>query len=195
MQIILKSRIVSNFSKIIFNSKINLNAINERKLFSAQRKLENFLCENDLKISVFELREVCERFAGLTNARANGKNLPAKHEKEFFRIAGFENKDISARCLHRRNQKLLCFHQTEAEKDFLQMIAAISDSVKEQTDLRRLAFEFVELLNDSNALKGMAEIFEAKSQISQEITVTDLEKDLWMSDTLKPQPVNRISMR
>jgi len=195
VQIILKSRIANNFSKINFNSKINLNAKNDNRTPLAQKEIENFLSKNDLKISVYEFREVCERFAGLTNACSNNKNKPSNQEKEFFRIADFRSKELSARCLHRRNQKRLCFHQTEAEKDFLQMIIAISDSVDEHTELRRLTVKFVKLLNNSRAEKTLTEMFDAKLQKTQNISVTDLEKDLWMPETLKPQPVNRISMR
>jgi len=192
VQIILKSRIAKNFSKFNLRSKITLNAKNDNGILSAQKKIENFLSENDLKISVYEFREVCERFAGLTTACANNKNKPSKHEQEFFRIAGFHSKELSARCLHRRNQKRLCFHQTEAEKDFLRMIAAILDSVEEKTEFSRLTLEYVKFLNNYRAQKALTEMFKDKPQIKQKISVTDLERDLWMSETPKPQTVNQI---
>ncbi|MBA2735591.1 MAG: hypothetical protein H0U50_02270 [Pyrinomonadaceae bacterium] len=150
---------------------------------------------SDLEISIYEFREVFERFAGLTTASLSNKTKPYKHEREFFGIAGFQNQELSAGCLHRRNQKRLYFHQTEAERDFLQMIAAIAASINKPAELSRLTVEFVKLLNNPGAQMALIKIFGDELQTDRKNPVTDLEKDLWMPETHKPQPVNQISMR
>ena len=193
LQLILKRRIQYVFSKKLFNSETK--AGNENQLLSVQRKIENILIENNPKISIYEFREVFERFAGLTMACSNNKTESYKHEKEFYKISGFSNQELSAGCLHRRNQKRLYFHQSKAEKDFLQMLAVISDSVDKPTELSRLSVEFVKLLNNSKAEKALIEMFDSKLQTERKISVTNLEKDLWIPDTHKPQPAGQISMR
>ena len=72
------------------------------------------------------------------------------------------------------------------------MIAAILDSVEEKTEFSRLTLEYVKFLNNYRAQKALTEMFKDKPQIKQKISVTDLERDLWMSETPKPQPVNQI---
>jgi hypothetical protein len=193
LQIILKRRIPYVFSKNHFDSETK--AENENKLLIVQRKIENILIENNLKISIYEFREVFDRFAGLTTACANNKTKSYKHEKAFYQISGFHDHELSARCLHRRNQKRLYFHQRKAEKDFLQMIAGISDSVDNQAELSHLSVKYVKLLSNSRAEKALTEIFAGELQTGRKISVTNLEKDLWMPDTHKPQPASRISMR
>ncbi|MDQ3132600.1 MAG: hypothetical protein M3Q99_17775 [Acidobacteriota bacterium] len=153
------------------------------------------MSDSDLKISIYEFREVFERFAGLTIAYSNTNSKPHKHETEFFRVAAFQNQELSSKCLHRRNQKRLYFHQTEAEKDFFRMIAAISNSLKNSAELEFLTIEFVKLLNNSAAQKALTEIFDSKLQTTRKISVIDLEKDLWMLETLNTPTVKQISMR
>lgn len=194
VQIILKSGIHYNFSKIIHKSKINTNAKNNR-ILAVQKKFEYILSENVVNISIYEFREVFERYVGLTLACMNNKTKPYEHEKEFFRVAGFQSQKLSAECLHRHNQKRLRFHQIEAEKDFLEMIAFISGSVAEPSELRRLTIEFFKLLQNAEAQKVLIEKFDAELQINAKNAVIDLEKDLWISETLKPPIANQISMR
>jgi len=194
VQLILKSRIRDKFSKINFKSKINPDAKNNR-IQTLKREIENILSACDLEISIYEFREVFERFAGLTTASLNNKTKPYKHEREFFGIAGFKNQELSAECLHRRNQKRLYFHQTEAEKDFLQMIAVIAGSIDKPADLSRSTIEFVKILNNRGAQIALTKIFDAELQTERKNPVIDLEKDLWMPEPRKPQPANQISMR
>ena len=193
VQIILKSRMLADFSKRSLNSKNNLNIKTDNRISFIQKKIENILSENNLKISIYDFREVFERFVGLTLAYSNNKPSAFKHEEELFRVLGFQSRKLSARCLHRRNQKHLFFHQTQAEKDFLQMIAVITDSVSDLTELRRLIVEFAGLLNNSRAQKALAEIFDAKMQRIRKIAVKDLEKDLWMPELRQPPAASHIS--
>ncbi len=194
VQLIQKSRIRSNFSKIASKSKINPNASNDR-IQILKREMEDILNESDLNISIYEFREVFERFAGLTLARKNNQSNPYKHEKEFYRVASFQNREISAGCLHRRNQKRLYFHQTEAEKDFLKVIAGISNAVENPAQMMALTLEFVGLLNNFGEQKTLIKIFDSKLQTNPIDSVKDLEKDLWMPETLKPQTAKPRSMR
>lgn len=184
---------MKDFSKFGLKSKKKLSGEKDDEILIVQKKIENILCENDAKISIYEFREVFERFVGLTNASAKYKDEPFEHEKEVFRIAGKGNRELSAKCLHRRNQKRLFFHHTEAEKDFLQMIVRISDFVIEQSELRRSTLELSALLNNSKMRAALTEMFDAKQQIIPKISVKDLEKDLWMPELHKPSAVNRIS--
>ncbi|MCU1288091.1 MAG: hypothetical protein JWN60_320 [Acidobacteria bacterium] len=195
VQIIIKSAILHDFSKFIFKKKNKLRKTNAERATIIQKRIENILSESDSNISVYEAREVLERFAGLTNAAADQKPEPFNHEKQLYKVGGGVNQELSARCLHRRNQNHLNFHQTLAERDFLQLIARASDSVFDQAELQRFSLEFAKIVNNSKAQKALAEMFDAKRQRVRKNIVKDLEKDLWMPETRKSPTVNQISTR
>lgn len=165
----------------------------EKKLFSAQKEFEAILLENKSNVSIYEFREVLERYVGLTLALQNENAELNESMREFSRVSGNKNPEISAVCFQRRNRERLFFHHTGARRDFLKIVTLLSEFNSTENKFRVLASEFVKLLNDSAALTELEIIWRASSQIDDINTVKYSEKDLWKTETHKPLPVNHIS--
>ncbi len=140
-----------------------------RKIFSADRKafikddktdteiilftkrLEEVLQKSNLPISIFELREVAERYVGLTLAKHCEATPTTEPEKEIFRVAKVDKVNIGALCLNRRNLKRLTFHQTQARRDFFQIISQLFRFASDKEKFVKSATNFFRLLNDAEA--------------------------------------------
>lgn len=194
LQIIQRSKTVKNLfkTKAEFRGDSNKKAI---KLALLQKRLEKTLLENRVNFSIYEFREVFERFVGLSLALSDSNKNVAAHEKEIFLIGNRKSAETSARCFHRRNLKRLSFHQTEAEKDFLRMITVFSNSLGDLSEIRDLTGEVLETLKNYEAQTELGKIFAVRWQIFEENAVRKLEKDLWNSEAHKPQPAKSISMK
>lgn len=177
----------------------------EKRIFSIKKQIEAILPHTDSQISIYNLREIFERYIGLTSAIYTENNKSTDAEKEIFRISKNSNVEIATICQHRRNRKRLFFHQTLARQDFLQTIAELSELSSNQKKLGKLSLEFVKLLKDFEAKEKLEKIFLNASQLEEKFTnnsqtnknfaVKYLEKDLWNSEIQKPPPVNPISTR
>jgi len=139
----------SNYLTSAFEAKDKGN------IYLIQKEIEKKFSESGLEFSLFEFRETLERYVGLTLANQEVFIKVSEREKEIFRIAENSNVELAANCLHRRNRKLLAFHQTEARQDFLQMIRKLSDSTTDKKNLETLAIEFVRLLKDKQAQNSL----------------------------------------
>ena len=154
-------------------------AQNEANIYLIQKEIEKKFSESRPEFSFFEFRETLERYVGLTLANQEVFTKVSEREKEIFRIAENSNVKLAANCLHRRNQRLLAFHQTEARQDFLQIIGKLSDSMTDKKNLENLAIEFVRLLKDKQAQDNLEKIFAANLQTDIPPSVLQREKDLW----------------
>lgn len=180
-----------------FNSNTFTESQPEKQLFLLQHRIEKFSLESRSPISIFEIREVFDRYCGLTLAIQNvGENFNEKNENAaaLFRIAERENVKLGAICLQRRNQKRLEFHQTQASKDFLKLIGHLS-RITDQTDiLRKLSIQFVELLKDEKTVIEIEKLFSSSLQTDKKLPVKESEKDLWKPEIQKPQPTAQLSI-
>ncbi len=154
-------------------------ARDEGNIYLIQKEIEKKFSESRLEFSLFEFRETLERYVGLTLANQETFTKVSEQEKEIFRIAENSNIELAANCLHRRNRKLLAFHQTEARQDFLQLIRKLSGSMTDKKNLENLAIDFVRLLKDKQALNSLEKIFATNLQTDILPSVLHGEKDLW----------------
>lgn len=166
-----------------------------QKLSLIQKQLEEILKQSNFNISVFEFREIIERYVGLTLAKQSYDQRETFAEKEFYRVCESENAELAAVCLHRRNRKRLFFHQTLAGRDFYTFIVKLSDIDSQRKKLGVLSIEFVTLLNDLDILAGLEEVFGETSQSEEDNAVPLLERDLWNTETQKPSSNSLISTR
>ncbi|HEX8636555.1 MAG TPA: hypothetical protein VF692_00720, partial [Pyrinomonadaceae bacterium] len=194
LQIIRKSRFLHNFFRADSDSANETSAEDEKRVYVAQKRIENIIGENKKGASVYEFREVCDRFVGLSLAVLNSRDAPAEHEKEIFRIAFRQTTELSARCYHRRNRKRLFLHQIDAEKDFLQTIDSIAEFVSDRTEFCRAALEIVTLLKNERAQAILAREFAERTQTERMTPVKQTEKDLWISARRLPPNAQQISM-
>jgi len=161
--------------------------------YSIQKQIEKILLESELKISIYEFREIVERYIGLTLASqyAAAQSLP--QEAEIYRAIQAKNIELASICFGRRNRKRLLFHQTEARKDFLRFIEKLSEFGADQTKLADSSFKVVQMLNDLEAYESLENIFAAALQTDRRKSVKRLEKDLWKPvETRKPQPAKSV---
>ncbi|MDQ6788130.1 MAG: hypothetical protein M3033_15100 [Acidobacteriota bacterium] len=165
----------------------------EQKLYSIQKHLENFLLESNLKISIYEFREMLQRYIGLTFAAQGETEKQTETNLEFFYASQNKNPEIAARCFQRRNRERLLFHQTLARQDFLRFVAEASAFIADKENSVRLIVEFVKILEDGEAQIAIEKILAECSQRKNHCAVNYLEKDLWKPQKRKPSPANSIS--
>ena len=137
-------------------------------------------------LSVFELREVLDRYVGLTMVSDFEQKTPADSENELLRISLRQNSQTAAKCLHRQNLKKFKFHQTLARQDFLKVILILKNSNSDSRNIQKLSLEMICLLNDEEAVEPLQVIFETDWQSKAEFPVNDLEKEVWKSREQKP---------
>lgn len=187
-------RLLRDFAAMRFwrnNEKISV----DQKQENLQKQIAQILFDSDAKISLFELREVFERYAGLTLARNSADLSAPATDAEIFRIALRQNINLGAKCLHRRNISRIELHQKAARQDFLRLVSELSGATSETKKLCFLAIKFTNALNDFDATNALNEMFEFLPQNEGETSVQDTEKELWTADKHKRSTANRISFR
>ena len=102
---------------IFFKSEI----LGEQEIIETKNDLERVLLKNSFGISIFEIKEILERYVGLTSALENQAEQ-SEAGNHFFEIAGTKNSQLASKCYQRRNRKLLSYHQTLAGQDLLKLI-------------------------------------------------------------------------
>jgi hypothetical protein len=147
----------------------------EEKIRGARARLEKSLAETNPNLSIYEIREVFDRYASLTLSSQidDADHQSASKARELFQIAGHNNSELAAICLERRNRKELIFHHTLARADFLDLLVG--------NEKLAAAIEFVSLLNDAQAKEAIE-----KMQTVEEPFVKNTEKQSWNSETHKP---------
>lgn len=162
------------------------------RLENIQKEIEKILPK---EFSVFDFRETVERYVGLTLANQLENDQPTAKEINFFQLFQNKNVKLAAKCLNRRNRKLLLLHQTQARQDFLQTLAILFETAEDKENLGRMAVEFVNLLKDGEAGVSVKNLIKSQKQMPEPFAVNELEKDLCKSETHKPRPSNQIPVR
>lgn len=130
----------------------------------------------------YRVREIVERYVGLTLAAAGSDSQarPSEREMELCRISGRSGEDLSLAglCVHRRNTARLITHQARARTELLHALAEIRElagistpSLNEKA-ARHLsvalvrfysyAFNLLSLLEDETAAGGVARLLDAE---------------------------------
>jgi hypothetical protein len=187
---LLNANVTKKISVSKFDALEESDSALRQKLDELQKRLTRILPESRTGVSVFEFREVVERYAGLTLARQTDE--PGANESELFKITNHQNTPLGTKCLHRRNRLRLEFHQRLASRDFLKLLSKLS--VFEAEKLRANALEFVTLLNDGETRRAVENLFAESSQIARDFVVIQGEKAVWNSKEHKPPRVKPISV-
>lgn len=153
-----------------------------------QKQLEEIFQKSDLQISIFEFREVFDRYVGLTQATDCGEAKTTGTEKEIFRIADNRNAEIGAICLNRRNLKRLTFHQTLARQDFFQVINQLVKFASDKEEFAKSAAGFFQLLKDDEAHSAFGKTLLDNSRDKRNFVPERLENYLWNTEVHKPLP-------
>ena len=177
------------YKKIFFESeKI------QTKISNFQKQLEEILQTSDLQISIFEFREIIARYVGLTLAKDCEKAKTTETENEIFRIAKSGNTEIGAICLNRRNLKRLTFHQTQARKDFFQVISQLVKFVSDKEKLAESAADFFQLLNDTEAQSTFGKVLSGNLGSNRNFAADRSENFVWNTEIRKSPPANSTTL-
>lgn len=167
--------------------------LRDEEIIKTKKDLEQILLKDNNGVSIFEIREIIERYIGLTDAVENQDDSGAT-DSRFFEIAGNKNVLLSNKCYQRRNRKLLSFHQTLAGQDFLELISGFVSRFSVTREIEKTSLILVELLNDEKTKKGLKSIFNGRPQRLEKVHVQKSEKELWINDRQQPQPANALQI-
>lgn len=170
-------------SKNLIFQKNNLakNIAIESQIFQFQKYLEKLLQTSDLPISIFEFREVFDRYVGLT-LNKNGENSSNVAKQELFQIADVRRPEISVVCLNRRNHQRLTFHQIQSRKDFFRIIEQFALVSPDIEKFANSTADFFRLIEDAEAVKLSAKLLINKFEVKKDFVDTELESFLWNTE-------------
>jgi hypothetical protein len=187
---LLNANVTKNKSVTRFDALDESDSALREKLDRLERQMLQIFLGSRAEVSVFEFREVLERYSGLTLAMRTDE--VGENEREVFKIINHKNTELGAKCLHRRNRLRLELHQRLASRDFLKLLAKFSFFETEK--LRLNALEFAKLLDDGETRRAVENLFSAGSQNGTDSAVKQGEKAVWNSKEHKPPLAKPISV-
>lgn len=191
--------ILREYSKSNYSSVDNIEFFEEseaerNKLSLLQRKIENFISGIDRKTSIFEIREILDRYIGLSLELKNISEFSDQTEDELFRLVNNKDWEIASICNQRRNLKRLSFHHKLAASDFFNLIAELKVRGNLSQNFYSHLSELTQTLQDVEMQKEIKKLSEAEKQTSDNIFVNESERNLWITDQPKPLKNNQLSM-
>lgn len=193
IQIVARKSLFTNLYGNGFDKSANSDAKREFEIEAIRKFFENILFITDLKLSIYEFREIFDRYAGLSLEIQSANEEFSGAEAEIFRITNHTNKKLAEICLHRRNRKRLIFHQKLARRDFFEILNNFLDSTTEPQNIFDNVSNLATLLNDFEAQNMIENISKESLQTREKQNVRNLEKELWNSEKHKPLTENKIS--
>lgn len=194
---LLKSK--KNFKNFVnyFDENPKLDSEPDKYIFSVQKEIEKIILKSNVELSIYEFREVAERYIGLTFAKQNAESITdfENMTSEFFKISENPNLNLSSVCFNRRNRNRLSFHQKNARRDFIDILKKILSADSDKKNLGFLVYEFVKLLNDSEAKNMLSKMFGDYQQITKKLIVKKPEIELWKTEQHKPLPASQLSIQ
>ncbi|HKP69713.1 MAG TPA: hypothetical protein VJV05_10555 [Pyrinomonadaceae bacterium] len=140
-----------------------------------EEALESAMIASGCRLSRHDLREIIERYVGLSNAAATSSDSAVPGDKivNFLGVAGRPN-DLGARCLARRERTRLERHLDASRESFLSLFGNLSSNGKDRSRAIRRGVELALLLNDLDAADhlGMLEFDVATPENVDPVSVT-----------------------
>lgn len=141
------------------------------QLSRARQQIFALLIRADIKMSPASVREILERYVGLTMAQGSDLNESSEAPLDLFLAAGMTNSDLATVCLSRRNRRKIDKHQKAARRDFVGLfeVASINDPVATREAITA-GLDLAERLNDKKAVDALNAI------------AAQYEDEVWNSD-------------
>lgn len=177
----------------VFDVGSILDAKKVAHIVTIQKNFEKTLLEGHSKLSIYEFREIFERYTGLTLELQNDSQEISEREQEIFRVTNHGNKKLAGICLHRRNRQRLIFHQNLARRDFFELFEDLVKRAARRKTLFDEAAKLFFILRDFESQKTLEILLSETLQTQEKSTVKNLEKELWNSEKQKPLPANQIT--
>lgn len=188
-------RLLKNFAGARSNHAIlsKRDILKDEEISDTKKNLERAFLIHDSTLSIFELREVFERYIGLTLARENQESEAAENSL-VFKIAGNQNFEIASKCHQRRNRKLLSFHQILAGQDFFNLISDFVLRFPNDADIEDFSLKLANLLKDEKTEKSLKNLFKDKRQSAENERVLKTEKEKWITDLQKQSSASALQV-
>jgi len=126
----------------------------EQALSIIRSAIEKIAFVGSQTIPVFEFREIFARYTGLTLA-LNAGGAP-NFSADLFKVSKHGNLALATACLNRRNRQRLSFHQMQARREFVDMVARMARSHTRGTEIVELGLQLTHLLNDQHTAGDFA---------------------------------------
>jgi hypothetical protein len=194
MTIVRRAQVFSKGPETHFDGSYELDAGVEERVFEIQKDLEKIFFDGEQGASIYEFREVFDRYTGLSLALKAGSRPPAAEGPELFRITGHKNIELASICINRRNRSRLLVHQIQAREDFSKLLLSLADLASKWKAPAELASELAALLDDAGAKHRFEKIFAGTSQIEGQVRVREAGRDLWKPAIHKPLPAKHLSV-
>jgi hypothetical protein len=159
-------------TKVLINSDFDHKFLLVSKY---QKNIELLLLKNKKDSSLFDFREVAERYIALTLNLSEQNQTIGENKREFFRMANTKNIELSAICLNRINATKLKNHQSNSRKDFLNFLKTISSKQSDREEIGINANLIAESLGDNDLVSLLAESMPySKNESSKHLAVTNV---------------------
>lgn len=118
---------LANLYSLGFDGNLSLDSRRVREIAASRRRIED-LAVSATALSVFDCREVVERFIGLSDELRHVNAESDSPDAEIFSVAGHPDKGIASACLRRQIRRKLEFHLDLARRDLLAVAESALDS-------------------------------------------------------------------
>jgi hypothetical protein len=193
LQMVARTSLLTNLYTQGFDKQSESDAKKEREIEEIKKNIEKNLSNKDFSLSIFEFREVFDRYVGLSFEIQNESHEISPAEQEIFRITNHNNKKLAGICLNRRNRKRLLFHQKLARRDFFEIFRNFFDNSTDSQNLLMNTHKLAELLDDFEAQKLIENLSNESLQTLEKQNVKSEENELWNSGKHKQPADTKIS--
>lgn len=179
----------NHFARSLFDirngKKVVPDLSKQAKIPQLRKLFEKQILRTGLPLSIYEFREIFERYVGLTLELKTPSDKITDCEKEFFSIVKNENQKLAEICLHRRNRHRLLYHQNLARQDFWKIIEIIFETSPNQTVIFSKLLSLFQTLNDIESQKFLKNLAAASLQNFENENVSLRRNELWNSNYKK----------
>jgi len=193
LRMVARKSLFTNLYNRNFDNRGVLDAKNELRIEEIKKFFESLLIETAFSISIYEFREIFDRYVGLCAEIHLEKGVVSDAEQELYRITNHPHKKVGEICMNRRNRLRLSFHQKLARRDFLEIIGKLSEKLADPQNLLKKATELAEIVRDTEASQMFENLSKESQQTRQETSVKILEQELWKPEKHKPFTDSQIS--
>lgn len=161
------------------DSDSDSRSIHQRDLDLARIRssLENAAAERSDSRTVFEFRDVFQRYSGLSLGCE--VMLGTRPAGEIFEITSHPDPSVASACLDRKNLSRLQMHRDHARQDFIGMILRINGDDQASGPLLDSAVKAAELARDTDGVRAMRSLFGISDNYVEITREAEPVVDLW----------------
>lgn len=117
-------------------------------------------------VPLYDVREVLERYVGLSVVQDSGIERGNDESNDLFDAAAHSNRALAAACLMRRNRRRLQRHHTRARQDYLSLFENLpSSGVGTSPRLLRIGIDLAGRLDDHEAIEALITLANSRGEV------------------------------